>query len=131
MKKRLQKTICYILLFTGFGFLYYQWCQGTGFAVPCFFHAITKLYCPGCGITRCLLHLAQFEIRDAFFCNMAVFVLSPVFLYIFSYSIYSYVRYGKVHYSKAQNILLYGCLILLILFGILRNIPAFAFLQPV
>ena len=30
MKKRLQKTICYILLFTGFGFLYYKWCQGTG-----------------------------------------------------------------------------------------------------
>lgn len=37
MKQRLQKTICYILLFTGLGFLYYKWYQGTGFAVPCFF----------------------------------------------------------------------------------------------
>ena len=77
MKKRLQKTICYILLFTGFGFLYYKWCQGTGFAVPCFFHAITKLYCPGCGMTRCLTHLLQFEIQDAFRRNVAIFLLSP------------------------------------------------------
>ena len=125
------KTICYILLFTGFGFLYYKWCQGTGFAVPCFFHAITKLYCPGCGMTRCLTHLLQFEIQDAFRCNVAIFLLSPALLYIFSYSLYSYVRYGKMHFSKVQNILLFGCLTILILFGIVRNLPAFSFLQPV
>ena len=47
MKQRLQKTICYILLFTGLGFLYYKWYQGTGFAVPCFFHAITKIILSG------------------------------------------------------------------------------------
>ena len=81
MKQRLQKTICYILLFTGLGFLYYKWYQGTGFAVPCFFHAITKLYCPGCGMTRCLTHLLQFEIQDAFRCNVAIFLLSPALLY--------------------------------------------------
>ena len=97
MKQRLQKTICYILLFTGLGFLYYKWYQGTGFAVPCFFHAITKLYCPGCGMTRCLTHLLQFEIQDAFRCNVAIFLLSPALLYILTYSLYSYVRYGKVH----------------------------------
>ena len=131
MKKLLQKTICKIMLFTGFGFLYYKWCQGTGFAVPCFFHAITKLYCPGCGMTRCLTHLLQFEIQDAFRCNVAIFLLSPALLYIFSYSLYSYVRYGKMHFSKVQNILLFGCLTILILFGIVRNLPAFSFLQPV
>ena len=105
MKQRPQKTICYILLFTGLGFLYYKWYQGTGFAVPCFFHAITKLYCPGCGMTRCLTHLLQFEIQDAFRCNVAIFLLSPALLYILTYSLYSYVRYGKVHFSKVQNIL--------------------------
>ncbi len=47
MKQRLQKTICYILLFTGLGFLYYKWYQGTGFAVPCFSHAITKIIFSG------------------------------------------------------------------------------------
>ena len=112
-------------------FLYYKWYQGTGFAVPCFFHAITKLYCPGCGMTRCLTHLLQFEIQDAFRCNVAIFLLSPALLYILTYSLYSYVRYGKVHFSKVQNILLFGCLTILILFGIVRNLPAFSFLQPV
>lgn len=111
--------------------LYYKWYQGTGFAVPCFFHAITKLYCPGCGMTRCLTHLLQFEIQDAFRCNVAIFLLSPALLYILTYSLYSYVRYGKVHFSKVQNILLFGCLTILILFGIVRNLPAFSFLQPV
>lgn len=37
MKKRLQKTICYILLFTGFGFLYYKWCQEPDLRFPVFF----------------------------------------------------------------------------------------------
>ena len=114
-----------------FRFLYYKWYQGTGFAVPCFFHAITKLYCPGCGMTRWLTHLLQFEIQDAFRCNVAIFLLSPALLYIFTYSLYSYVRYGKVHFSKVQNILLFGCLTILILFGIVRNLPAFSFLQPI
>ena len=89
------------------------------------------LYCPGCGMTRCLTHLLQFEIQDAFRCNVAIFLLSPTLLYIFTYSLYSYVRYGKVHFSKVQNILLFGCLTILILFGIVRNLPAFSFLQPV
>ena len=82
-------------------------------------------------MTRCLTHLLQFEIQDAFRRNVAVFLLSPALLYILTYSLYSYVRYGKVHFSKVQNILLFGCLTILILFGIVRNLPAFSFLQPI
>ena len=75
MKQRLQKTICYILLFTGLGFLYYKWYQGTGFAVPCFFHAITGYYCPGCGGTRSF----EYMISGDFFKSL---YYHPIVLYI-------------------------------------------------
>ena len=131
MKKRLQKpfvTSCYLQVSD---FYIINGVREPDLRFPVFFHAITKLYCPGCGMTRCLTHLLQFEIQDAFRCNVAIFLLSPALLYIFSYSLYSYVRYGKMHFSKVQNILLFGCLTILILFGIVRNLPAFSFLQPV
>ncbi len=37
-------------------------------------------------MTRCLTHLLQFEIQDAFRCNVAIFLLSPctlIYPYLF------------------------------------------------
>lgn len=130
MKKRIQKTAFYGVLLLSAGILYFIWYQGTGLAVPCFFHVLTGLYCPGCGMTRCMVSLLQLHLTEAFHYHTALFVLSPLLLYLLIYSLYSYIRHGKVHYSRRQNVLLDLCLVALVLFGILRNLPAFSFLQP-
>lgn len=130
MKKRTQRVLIICFFLGASGILYATWCQGTGLAVPCLFHVITKFYCPGCGITRCILHLLHFEWKEAFFCNMAFIILLPFFVYFLFYHIYSYIRYGSVKYTKRLNILIYVCLIFFLLFGILRNLPPFYLLRP-
>lgn len=130
MRERFRKMTFYGILLILAGILYFIFCQGTGFAVPCFFHTITGLYCPGCGMTRCIIHLLSFQFQKAFFDHMAFFILLPLFLYFLFHFIYSYVRYGNIRYTKFQNMLLRICLLVLVLFGILRNFPTFSFLQP-
>ncbi|MGN0558194.1 MAG: DUF2752 domain-containing protein [Acutalibacteraceae bacterium] len=100
------------------------------FAVPCVFHTVTGLNCPGCGISRMCLSLLHGDVLSAIRYNLAVFVLSPLFLVlIVSQSVY-YVKYGTKRLRIWQNIILYVCIVVLVFFGILRNIPAFGFLSP-
>ncbi|WP_263358237.1 DUF2752 domain-containing protein [Acidicapsa ligni] len=43
----------------------------------CPFHQFTGFYCPGCGSTRALHHLLNFEFAAALRCNFMFVVLSP------------------------------------------------------
>lgn len=130
MKERLKKTVFYGTLLLSAGILYFIWYQGTGLAVPCFFHVLTGLYCPGCGMTRCMANLLLGNFREAFYYNMAVCLLSPLLIYFLGYSLYAYIRHGRIPFSGIQNLLLGFSLTVLVLFGILRNLPAFAMMAP-
>ncbi len=94
--------------------------------IPCIFHEITGLYCPGCGITRFFLSLLNLEIMQAFRYNMLIFFLLPFFIYYVIKAYYCWLfNMETVIYSKQfYNIVL----IITILFGILRNI--FPILAP-
>lgn len=73
---------------------------------------------------------ATFEIQDAFRCNVAIFLLSPALLYIFSYPFILMSVMGRCIFQSTEHPA-FGCLTILILFGIVRNLLAFSFLQPV
>ncbi|MDR3011673.1 MAG: DUF2752 domain-containing protein [Chitinispirillales bacterium] len=49
----------------------------------CVFTAITKIYCPGCGMMRALKSLACFDFANAFFYNPFLFIIIiPLFIYM-------------------------------------------------
>ena len=78
--------ICVPLMMTMF-FLMFRALPGfvrEFFLVPCVFHAVTGLYCPGCGGTRAAAVLFQGEIlRSFFYCGLYGGALCLV--YDFSY----------------------------------------------
>lgn len=101
------------------------------FYIPCPIYSITKLYCPGCGITRCLFALLKLDFSSAFRYNQLVFILIPFFLFYFSYKTYLYIldKEDKI-LSRIPKTFWLILLIITISFGILRNIEAFSIIRP-
>lgn len=95
----------------------------------CPFHFFTHLYCPGCGMSRMMFSLLHFHFYQAFRYNMLGFILLPFFLIYCMDDLIMWSRNltsdRKIH-PLFWNILL----VVALLFGILRNIPAFDFLAP-
>lgn len=109
-----------------FVFLYLN--HNYSFAIPCFFHEITGLYCPGCGITRMCLSILEFDFYQAFRFNPFLFLLSP---FIIGYGISVYYHWVTDTKSKPiSNFIWNGLLIFAILYTVARNIPAFSYLAP-
>ena len=128
-KQRIIKTIIYGLLFLliviGLYFLYTK----KIIVIPCLFHEVTSLYCPGCGMSRALISLVQLNIYQAIRYNALVIVLVPVFIIYLILKIESYINNRPMRF-KVPNYIIIIALIVVILYGVLRNIPLFDFLKP-
>lgn len=100
-------------------------------SIKCPFHEITKLYCPGCGITRCLISIIKLDFYQAFRYNPLVFILLPFLIPYFIYKIYIFFlnKDDKIT-KKIPNFVYYILLGIIILFWIARNIDAFSWLAP-
>lgn len=92
----------------------------------CPFHKITNLYCPGCGITRMCLSILEGNLYQAFRYNPLLFALIPLFIFL----IINHFSKYKIIKKKNQEKIYITLIIILIVFGILRNIPLFSFLKP-
>ncbi|MCR5487478.1 MAG: DUF2752 domain-containing protein [Lachnospiraceae bacterium] len=100
---------------------YLYWFRRTGIGIPCVFRLVTGLKCPGCGITTMLAALVFFDFRGAFQANPFLFVTLP-FL-ILECGIEWHRRRKHAQNGRINQILIYGYLCLLMLFGVLRNLP--------
>jgi len=123
MKNRLNKVIKKYIILVIILISYFFINKYTGFGIPCPFHSITGLECPGCGITRCLFAIIQFKFKEAFYYNPLVFIYLPFIVAFFIYEDYLFI------YNKKDKILVkipiifqYILLIITIGFGIIRNI---------
>lgn len=108
-----------IIAISGILILYYF-----NIGIPCIFYKITNLYCPGCGITRAIISLLKLNIYQAVRYNSLI-ILFPFLLINY---IYTYVFNGK---KKVPQFIWIIILVIVILYGVLRNIPKFSFLAPV
>ncbi len=124
--KRLQKVV---LLFSFF--LLFIIYLSSDFKVECPLYKITHLYCPGCGITRCLIELLHFHFYQAFRYNPYVFLLLPLIILYLLYQIYIWImeKEDKVSNQIPRGILNFF-IITLIIYGVIRNISYFSWLAP-
>jgi hypothetical protein len=121
--KKIDKRILIGLGVVGAGVFYLKVLSPTfNIHIPCPFKHVTGFDCPGCGMTRLSLSLLEGDLYQAFRYNSLIFVLLPLFVLYYCLS-----AKGKKQSSEA---VLYGMLVMTILFGVLRNTPMFSFLAP-
>jgi Protein of unknown function (DUF2752) len=95
----------------------------------CPFHALTGWWCPGCGSLRALHAVAHGDLATAVARNV---LLLPVLAYLAA----TWVAWlghtlGRPRSTRAAPpAVLYGVLVLIVGFGIARNLPALDFLAP-
>ncbi len=114
----------------GAGTMIYFFNPGTHTFYPeCAFHALTGWNCPTCGATRAVYALLHGNLRLAFKDN-ALLLLGLAALAV--WSVRQLLR-RKRRLPAGLNIppnLLWGLLVLAVLFAVLRNLPGFGWLSP-
>ena len=117
-----------ILILISFLIIYFILSELLDVGIPCLFYEITGYYCPGCGITRLLFSLLKLDFYQAFRYNPLIFIL------ILITGIYWLVKFILKKFMNVSieipNYVYYILLVIVIIFGILRNIPMFDFLSP-
>jgi Protein of unknown function (DUF2752). len=105
------------------GLLYLKaWLPLTNLGIPCVFHEVTGLYCPGCGMTRAALSAFELDFEQALRFNVLPAVLIPLGI--------AYAWANRKKRKRASYVLIGAMLALTLLFGVLRNIPPFDWLAP-
>ncbi len=130
MKKRAKIFLTAAILIIAAGLLYLILNRVTGFAIPCLFYTTTGFCCPGCGVSRMLINIAKLDFVAAFNCNELLFVTSPLIIYLVVKMSVGYIKNGSVKLGKVDNVIVYVLIAASVIFGIVRNIPAFSYLRP-
>ncbi len=131
MKKRIQKVISILISIIMILIGYYFLNKNYHLSIPCLFHKITGLYCPGCGTTRLIIALIEGHIEEAYNYNRLVFILLPFIISYYIYYSYLYIYNKKDNIiCKIPNIYIYILILIVLLFGIVRNIDTFSYLKP-
>ena len=106
--------------------------EGEGAGIPCMFHQITGFYCSGCGASRALRSVLHLDFYQALRYNAVFTFALPLIAFYFGAVGFSYIRFGKDKISEKISMKIIWIIIALaLIYGILRNIPAFSFLAPV
>ena len=119
-----KKVIYYSIILIVVSLVYYFLNHKYNIEIPCLFHKITNLYCPGCGITRMIFSIIELDFYQAFRYNPLLFILLVCYLII---KLIEIIRKKKIAIKPIYS---YYLLFITIIYGILRNIDAFSYLIP-
>ncbi len=105
---------------------------GEGF-LPCLVHALTGLYCPGCGMARAAHSLLHLEVYQAFRFNPLGVMLLPLIAAYLIARVADYAITGSNHIDRHLSPrILWWVLAIVLLYGAARNLPfpPFSLLAP-
>ena len=115
-------------LLAGGGAAYLYFHDPYSHPIPCTFYLLTGLYCPGCGAGRACYSILHLRFADAFCYNPLMTILLPLIgLYIAVRAVDWVITGGNHIDRKISAKALLGLLVLILIYGILRNIPVFPF----
>lgn len=126
-KARLGLSACAAALAcAGALFLYFM---GPGnIPLICVFHEVTGLYCPGCGAGRACYSILHGQFLEAFCYNPLMTVLLPLIGLYIAARMVDWVVTGGNHIDRKINVkFLTWVLVIVVVYGVLRNIPVFPF----
>ena len=98
----------------------------------CHFHKLTGWHCPGCGSLRALHHLTHGELAPAFNCNPLLIASLPVLAWLAGWRLMRR-RSDRSPFPASVKLAAPWLVVgIIVLFGILRNLPfpAFAWMSP-
>ena len=121
-KHRLRRLLLQAGLILGIGLAYAVFAGLTGLSIPCPFHALTGLLCPGCGVTRMCLALLTLDLSAAWAANPVLLLLLPVLAALLIRQAMRYVKTGRSTLSRRESALVWGMAAVLLLWGIARNL---------
>lgn len=103
----------------------------TDFGIPCPTKTMFNFDCAGCGTTRMLRAALRLDFYQAIRYNAATFFLIPLIILYYVFQAVAYINGTKNKlYEITPNWVYIVIIVLLVLFGILRNVPMFSFLAP-
>ena len=98
--------------------------------IPCPIYTIFHVYCPGCGVTRMLGALLKGNFYQAFRYNPLVFMLLPFIIFYIVDLIHSKITKKELYTNRVNNKVYYVLIVILLIYGLLRNIDGFEVLRP-
>lgn len=121
-KHRLKRLLLLAGLILVIGLAYAVFVRLSGLSIPCPFHAVTGLLCPGCGVTRMCLALLRLDFAAAWQANPVLLLLLPVLAALLIRQSVRYVKTGRSTLSRRESALVWGMAAVLLLWGIARNL---------
>lgn len=94
---------------------------------PCLMHLTTGFYCPGCGSGRGLHHLLHGRLAAAWACNPLLVLILPPVLYSLAGRVFTRVTGRRWPGLPQTAWLAWGLLGVVLVYTVLRNVPAYPF----
>lgn len=130
-KARLLSLLKKAALLLAVGLAYYLIIKLTGWGIPCVFRLVTGKLCPGCGVSRMCISLLSGDLRAAMHNNLLIMLCLPFFAVIGIRRAVLYVRGGNAEWNLWEQVFFIIVFVLMIVFTVMRNMDAFAYLAPV
>jgi hypothetical protein len=128
VRKRLMLVLILNLIIAGIGAILLYTKELNIWDVKCQVKELTGLSCPGCGMTRLVLALADGNYYQAFRYNPFFFVTLPVLILVYLWECIVYVKEQML--SLWLDKFLIGYAVCEIVFGLVRNLEMFRYLLP-